>query len=128
VVREVRNSGRLLVEVKGRAFLTTEDQVTAAPEEKKRKPAARSSPPVYESSSETSLSLDLHGLTVDEAHEAVIVFIDRALLAGATEVRIIHGRSGGRLKSALHMDLKKITSVRSYAIDPRNAGVTIVKL
>jgi len=72
-------------------------------------------------------SLDLHGLTVDEATEAVGVFLNDALLGGAAEVRIIHGRSGGRLKSSLHAQLKRIASIRSYAVDPRNAGVTIVK-
>jgi DNA mismatch repair protein MutS2 len=72
-------------------------------------------------------SLDLHGLTVDEAMGAVDAFLNDALLAGAAEARIIHGRSGGRLKVSLHAQLKRISSIRSYALDPRNAGVTVVK-
>ena len=128
VVREVRNGGRLLVDVSGRSIVTTEDQLSKSSEEKerRRKAAAPRPVPVYQSPSEASVSLDLHGLTVAEAHEAVIAFIDRALRSGATEARIIHGRSGGRLKSALHAQLRTIGC--RYAVDPRNPGVTIVKL
>ena len=74
------------------------------------------------------MSLDLHGLTVEESTEVVAGFLNDAMLAGAAEARIIHGRSGGRLKSSLHAQLKRIASIRGYALDPRNAGVTIVRL
>jgi len=131
-VREVRNGGRYLVEVNGRSIVTTSDQLTA--QESPKKPArAKATKParashVYDRPSDTAASLDLHGLTVDEALDAVAAFLNNALLTGAAEVQIIHGRSGGRLKSSLHEQLKRIASIRGYAIDPRNAGVTIVKL
>jgi DNA mismatch repair protein MutS2 len=131
IVREVRNGGRYLVEVNGRSIVTTDDQLTAEVSTGKtraRKPAPAKRPShVYELPSGAATSLDLHGLTVDEATEAVGVFLNDALLAGAAEVRIIHGRSGGRLKSSLQAQLKRIASIRSYAVDPRNAGVTVVK-
>ena len=47
------------------------------------------------------------------------------LLASASEVRVIHGRSGGRVKQAVHARLREL-SVRSVRLDPRNPGVTIV--
>ncbi|HEY8712086.1 MAG TPA: Smr/MutS family protein [Thermoanaerobaculia bacterium] len=131
IVREVRNGGRYLVEVNGRSIVTTADQLTA--DESARKPRPRKTAParhashVYEPSSDTAMSLDLHGLTVDEALEAVGAFLNDALLTGVAEVRIIHGRSGGRLKASLHAHLKRIASIRSYAVDPRNAGVTVVR-
>ena len=128
VVREVRNGGRLLVEVNGRSIVTTEDQVMAVETPKRRKTAAPRARHVHESSSERGVSLDLHGLTVEEANDALVAFINDALLASATEARIIHGRSGGRLKAAVHASLKRIPAVRSYSIDPRNPGVTIAKL
>lgn len=128
-VREVRNGGRYLVEVKGRLIEAASDQLTAQerPRTTTSTPAARVRD-VDNRPSGPAVSLDLHGLTVDEARGAVIEFLNSAMLNGAAEVQIIHGRSGGKLKASLHKDLKRIASVRSYAVDPRNAGVTIVKL
>lgn len=128
-VREVRNGGRYLVEVKGRSILTSADQLTAI--ENPAKPVrakTMDSRSVYEAPSDASSSLDLHGYTVDEALDVVAAFLNAALLAGAAEVRIIHGRSGGKIKAAVHAQLKRIASVRRYNIDPANAGVTIVTL
>ncbi|GAC1437413.1 MAG: hypothetical protein NVSMB68_09350 [Thermoanaerobaculia bacterium] len=135
IVREVRNGGRYLVEVSGRSIVAMEDQLTA--QETARKSRARKiatvkrAPEPYARSSDAatdaSRSLDLHGLTVDEAMEAVSTFLNDAMLAGVAEVRVIHGRSGGRLKASLHSQLKRIASIRSYGVDPQNAGVTVVR-
>lgn len=127
-VREVRNGGRYLVEVNGRSIVTTEDQLTAQESARKKKTTpGRRAPAAYDRTSEAVPSLDLHGLTVDEAMGAVDAFLNDALLSGVAEARIIHGRSGGRLKASLHAQLKRIASIRSYAVDPRNGGVTIVR-
>ena len=74
----------------------------------------------------TQPSLDLHGKTVDEAIEAVEVWVNDVLLAGHGEARVIHGRGGGRLKAALHRYLRGLGVVASFRVDPRNPGVTIV--
>ncbi len=74
----------------------------------------------------TQPSLDLHGKTVDEAIEAVEVWVNDVLLAGHGEARVIHGRGGGRLKAALHQYLRGLGAVASFRVDPRNPGVTIV--
>jgi dsDNA-specific endonuclease/ATPase MutS2 len=42
-------------------------------------------------------------------------------------VRFIHGRSGGRIRSALHRHLRAFPSVRAFRLDPTNEGVTIVQ-
>ena len=73
-------------------------------------------------------TIDLHGLTAAEAAEALDAFLNDALLAGLAEVRVIHGRSGGRLKAAVHQRLREISSVRTFRVDPANPGVTIVVL
>ena len=44
--------------------------------------------------------------------------LDAALLAGHTELRFIHGRSGGRLRGALHARLRVIPAVRGFRLDP----------
>jgi DNA-nicking Smr family endonuclease len=70
--------------------------------------------------------IDLHGKTVDEALVAVEVWMNDVLLAGHGDARVIHGRSGGRLKSAVHQYLRGLQAVASFRIDPQNPGVTIV--
>jgi dsDNA-specific endonuclease/ATPase MutS2 len=68
----------------------------------------------------------LHGLTVEEALVRATEALNDALLADRPELRLIHGRSGGRIKAALHRQLGHIHAVRSVRLDPRNSGVTIV--
>jgi DNA mismatch repair protein MutS2 len=133
VVREVRNRGRYLVELKGRSIAVSEGQLTIVSGRKRPEPRGASSPKA--SASETSgkaspvaTSLDLHGLTVEEAVAALDTFLNDALLAGHADVRVIHGRSGGRLKAAVHARLKQLVAVRAFRLDPANVGVTIVTL
>lgn len=133
VVREVRNGGRYLIELKGRAIVATEGQLTAA-SARKRADAPGSSPSQasalesFRTASHVATSLDLHGMRVEEAVVALDTFLNDALLAGHAEVRVIHGRSGGRLKAAVHARLKQLPVVRAFRLDPANAGVTIVAL
>jgi DNA mismatch repair protein MutS2 len=132
IVREVRNGGRCLVEIKGRAIVTTLDQMTRDESSGKTRASkvvpVKRSPDTYESASSMPLSLDLHGKIVDEALDAVNAFLNTALLSGSAEVRLIHGRSGGRLKVAVHAMLRRMPSIRSFTLDPQNPGVTIVRL
>jgi DNA mismatch repair protein MutS2 len=127
-VREVRNGGRYLVEVGGRAIVARGDELTAIEKPKKAGRPQKVVRPVYESSSAAASSIDLHGYTVDEAVEALASFLNAALLSGVAEVHIIHGRSGGKIKAAVHAQLRRIPAVRGFRIDPANAGVTIVTL
>jgi DNA mismatch repair protein MutS2 len=138
VVRESRNGGRFLVEVKGRAMVVAAGELEAAEPARARKTkppehapstltsevGARST--VEESKCDRSVTIDLHGKTVEEALTALDAFLNDALLAGAAAAQVIHGRSGGRVKSAVHRRLKDVASVRGFRIDPRNPGVTIV--
>lgn len=70
--------------------------------------------------------MDLHGLTTVEALARVDDALNEALLADAAELRVIHGRSGGRLRAALHRHLRDLN--RGFRLDPSNEGVTIVAL
>ena len=54
--------------------------------------------------------------------------VNAAILAGHGRLRVIHGRSGGRLRGALHRQLHGLPSVRAFRLDPANDGVTIVEL
>jgi DNA mismatch repair protein MutS2 len=73
-------------------------------------------------------SLDLHGLTVDEARNRVAAYISRAILAGLDQVEIIHGIGTGRLKKTITADLKSISAVRRVTPHPGNPGVLIAYL
>ena len=128
VVREVRNGGRYLIELKGRSVVVDGRQLEragrGANEIKESTPP--DSPPTRTRAS--APSLDLHGKTVIEAIEALEAFLNDVLLDGAAEVQVIHGRGGGRLKAAVHGRLKQMASVRGFRLDPRNPGVTLVRL
>jgi len=132
LVREVRNGGRYLVEVKARQIIAAAAQLT--PVEERKPPAAARRPEQAVSSDEVSTglnataSIDLHGLTTAEAVAALDSFLNDAILAGVAQVRVIHGRSGGRLKAAVHNRLRVVTSVRGFRLDETNGGVTIVTL
>jgi DNA mismatch repair protein MutS2 len=67
-------------------------------------------------------------MTAEDAIVAVEAFLDDAILAGHGEVRIIHGRSGGRLRRAVHDRLRNLPPVQNFRIDETNPGVTIVVL
>jgi DNA mismatch repair protein MutS2 len=132
VVREVRNRGRYVVEIKGRSVLVAGDQLT--PFEPGRRRSARTgvaADPVGDedgAAGRTTRSLDLHGKTVNGAIEALDAFLNIAILEGDGEVRVIHGRSGGRIRAAVHARLASIASIRGFRVDPRNPGVTVVRL
>ncbi len=53
-----------------------------------------------------SPEVDLRGMTVEEALEKVDKYLDDAMLAGAEQVRIIHGKGTGALRAAVQQYLK----------------------
>ena len=58
-----------------------------------------------------SAELDLRGIRVEEALERVDAFLDRALLEGVSQVRIIHGKGTGALRQALREHLSRHSMV-----------------
>jgi DNA mismatch repair protein MutS2 len=132
VVREVRNGERYLVEVKGSAMVVTAAQLTAVETRKRRQKENADTPssgmPAALARTHAPRAIDLHGLTSEEAIAALDAFLNDAILGGVDEARVIHGRGGGRLRTAVHDRLKRLPSIRRYRLDPANPGVTIVTL
>jgi DNA mismatch repair protein MutS2 len=135
IVREARNGGRYLVEIKGRTLVIAGSQLErATPEPAKGKKNRRDGSPRplaatgSRRAAAASRSLDLHGKTVAESIDLVDDFLNDAILDGVAEVRIVHGRSGGRVKAAVHKRLQEMTAVRAFRLDPENPGATIVTL
>jgi DNA mismatch repair protein MutS2 len=130
IVREVRNGGRYLVELKGRTLVAAASQLTLQdePRQKRGRVTARATDQATAGRRHAANSIDLHGMTADEAVATVDLFLNDALLASLEEVRIVHGRSGGRLRTAVHARLRQLPSIRAFRLDPSNHGVTIVTL
>jgi dsDNA-specific endonuclease/ATPase MutS2 len=130
VVREVRNGRRYVVELKGRSLIVAEDQLSPLEERRPSGPEHAAEPhlPADLARDHVPAFIDLHGMTTIEAVTALDGFLDDAIRASHSEVRVIHGRSGGRVKAAVQARLRTISSVRSFRVDPSNPGVTIVAL
>jgi DNA mismatch repair protein MutS2 len=76
-------------------------------------------------------SLNIVGLTVDDAVPVVEKFIDNALLYGIKELRIIHGVGTGRLKLSIHQFLQNDCRIKKFYLGSPfegGVGVTIVEL
>ena len=130
VVQQVQNGDRLVVDVQGRSLVLADHDISVrSPSSRKR---SRGQAPTRRApkreSGPTRVEIDLHGMTVEEAIQRVDQAVNDALLADIGELRFIHGRSGGRIRAALHTRLAEIPIVRAFQTDPRNEGVTIVTL
>ncbi len=75
--------------------------------------------------------LDIRGQTAMDALLDVDRFIDAAVMAGVDQLRIIHGKGTGALRSAVQQHLKTHPSVKSSRLGvfgEGESGVTIVEL
>jgi DNA mismatch repair protein MutS2 len=75
--------------------------------------------------------INLIGCTVEEATRRVDKFLDRAALAGSSQVRIIHGHGTGALRRGLAEFLKThplVEAIRNEAEDRGGHAITIVEL
>ncbi|HVC18675.1 MAG TPA: Smr/MutS family protein [Vicinamibacterales bacterium] len=132
VVRAVRRDGRCLVEIGAARMLCRPDELEAVEPAgaTRRRPAAAPAPAAAgPAEPDPALqrrlgSLDLHGLTVEEALRLVDDRLNEALLAGLGRLEIVHGKGQGRIRAALHRHLQAMPSVRRFELDPRNPGVT----
>lgn len=80
---------------------------------------------------QVSTELKILGQTVDEACVNVERFIDQALLAGLSSVKIIHGKGTGSLRQGVREHLKNLRHVKNFgdaAYNDGGAGATIVNL
>ena len=130
IVREVRNKDLYLVEIKGRSMIVAGTQLRGIEGRNRgvNPVGAQSDPAGTLTRAHAPAEIDLHGMTAAEAVAALDAFLNDALLAALAEVRVIHGRSGGRVKAAVHHRLRELPSIRNFRVDPANPGVTIVGL
>lgn len=77
------------------------------------------------------MELDIRGMMGDEGVMEVEQFLDSALLAGLSQVVIIHGKGTGALREAVHGCLRRLPRVKSFRLGEYGegeAGVTVVEL
>lgn len=75
--------------------------------------------------------IDVRGMRVDEALQAVVYFIDDAAMVSATQVRILHGTGTGALRQAIRDYLHQASMVKSYRdehVQFGGAGITVVEM
>ncbi|MBO4927159.1 MAG: endonuclease MutS2 [Clostridiales bacterium] len=75
--------------------------------------------------------IQLLGMTVDEAQHALDSYLDDCVISNIPEVRIVHGKGTGALRSAVDQFLKKDKRIRSYRLGTFGEGedgVTIAEL
>jgi DNA mismatch repair protein MutS2 len=74
--------------------------------------------------------IDVRGMRADEALQAVMYYIDDALMADVAQVRILHGTGTGALRQTIRQYLKTVPGISNVAdehVQLGGAGITVVK-
>lgn len=103
------------------------DELKKEKQAEKKAAAASSYRPIRTSSVATELNII--GKTFSEALPEVERFLDQALAAGFSPVKIIHGKGSGALRRQIHAFLDDQPFVKKYQLDDVDgggAGVTLV--
>lgn len=81
--------------------------------------------------SEFDCNLDLRGMMKDEAITMLDNFMDKAVMYGMHQIKIIHGRGTGALKQAVQFYLKSYPHVKSYKFESEQFGgdgITLIEM
>ncbi|HMK09839.1 MAG TPA: endonuclease MutS2 [Anaerolineales bacterium] len=113
-----------------RVRASRDDLSAARPQEgRAERPASAPTPVVRETTS--GMEIDVRGLTVEEALEALEQRLDSAYLAGMPFLRIIHGKGTGRLRQAIRRELRDNPYAAGFEAGKDaegGEGVTVVRL
>jgi DNA mismatch repair protein MutS2 len=122
---------RLLVAVGSMKMTVERNDVRFEGGEPKRVRDAAASDARLAAAGRTATALDVRGKRFAEAEPLVDRWIDDALLAGSSPVRLIHGKGTGMLGRGLQEYLRThpaVTSLRYGTEEEGSTGVTIVEL
>lgn len=111
-----------------RDLVKVQDQDTASQYAPKKQNGSGGSKIKFSKSLSVSSEINLLGKTVDEALAELDKYLDDAYLAHLTNVRIVHGKGTGALRSAVHSHLKRLKNIDSFRLGEfgeGDAGVTI---
>ena len=125
--------GILKMNVPAKKCLVTKAQpVSAEPESsKKRKKAGYSHQMFVAKSSTAKQEVDLRGMTLNEAIPIVDKAIDDAMLAGISQLRLIHGKGTGALRAGLTAYLQNnrfVKKLEMASLETGGSGATVIDL
>ncbi len=75
--------------------------------------------------------IDIRGMRMDEAMRVVEAFVDQAIMIGANNLRILHGKGDGTLRKAVRMKLREYhfpMDIKHPESSEGGDGVTLVTL
>ncbi|MBR6015569.1 MAG: Smr/MutS family protein, partial [Prevotella sp.] len=75
--------------------------------------------------------IDVRGMRGDEALNAVMHFIDDAILTDMSQVRILHGKGDGILRQLIRQYLSTVPNVKHFAdehVQFGGAGITVAEI
>ena len=78
-----------------------------------------------------SPQIDVRGMRGDEALTEVEKYLDKAIMMGFQQIRILHGKGDGILRKIIRESLKKykeVDSIESEHVDFGGDGISVVKL
>ena len=75
--------------------------------------------------------LDVRGMRADEALQAVMYYMDDAILLSVSQVRILHGTGTGALRQAIRQYLSSLPGIKDFHdehVQFGGSGITVVEL
>ncbi|MDR2773891.1 MAG: endonuclease MutS2 [Tannerella sp.] len=93
--------------------------------------SAQTADSIYEKKLNFKQEIDVRGMRGDEALQAVTYFIDDAILADVSPVRILHGTGTGILRQLIRNYLSTVQGIKKYHdenVQFGGAGITVVEL
>lgn len=115
-----------------RSRVSIDDLELIQPKESPKKTFSRTSASSLQMAKTKAISpeINLLGKTVDEALSELDKYLDDAYLSHLSQVRIVHGKGTGALRSAVHDYLRRQKHIRSYRLGEYgegDSGVTIAE-
>ncbi|MDR0700290.1 MAG: Smr/MutS family protein [Tannerella sp.] len=93
--------------------------------------SAQTADSIYEKKLNFKQEIDVRGMRGDEALQAVTYFIDDAILANVSPVRILHGTGTGILRQLIRDYLSTVSGIKQYRdehVQFGGTGITVVEL
>jgi DNA mismatch repair protein MutS2 len=124
--------GKVRVRIRNASLEIEADELREAPEgAAKRGERPKRAAFTVHADDEPAVELHLRGMTTDEIPGRIEQFLSRAVLQGMRQVRIVHGKGTGALRSRTHEVLRGMPHVASFRLGrwgEGDTGVTIVEL
>jgi DNA mismatch repair protein MutS2 len=134
LVKSLKKTGQISECLRGNTYRVHVGSISVVASETDLESTTSSSPsnsksvtfPMLSKSDRVPLTLDLHGLTVDEAVRKLENWLNECIVAGHGAVKIVHGLGTGRVQRATHETLQRYSAVRAFRINDLNPGETDV--